>query len=108
MDGFEEFSVLLSELAEKARVCGLSDGELRLLIGSWPLSPRPSREHETQARRLYELLGLVRWLLFEDAAEWLRRPHHVFHGRSPLALMASDQRMISVLRDRLRDEVDAA
>lgn len=108
MDTLDEFGILLSELAAKAQDCRVSDEEMRALVGAWPLPSRPCRDHETRARRLFEVLGLIRWLLFDDAAEWLRTPHAAFHGRSPIWVMQTQPGMIAVLRDRLRLEIDAA
>ncbi|MEL7830283.1 MbcA/ParS/Xre antitoxin family protein [Citromicrobium bathyomarinum] len=108
MDTLGEFGILLSELAAKAQACDVSDDEMRALVGAWPLPAQPCRNHETRARRLFEVLRLARWLLFDDAAEWLRAPHPAFQGRSPIWVMRTQPGMIAALRDRLRLEIDAA
>lgn len=107
MSAEEEFRVLMGELGARADTCGLSDEDMRLLIGCWPLPTRPALLHETRARRLYELLGLARWLLVDEAAMWLRSPLRALSGRAPLDVMVRDPSMIAVIRDRLRTEVGA-
>ena len=101
-----EFEVLCDELEFRSQDCGISQDEMSVLIGAWPISASEGGEDvERAARRFYELLGLARWLFGQDASEWLRKSNTALGGVAPLTAMLTDRRSVMELRDRLRSEI---
>lgn len=108
MNRNREAEVLLLELEARAQACGLTADELKLIVGEWPMPACCSRmETEASARRLYELLGLLRWLFAHEAEIWLRTPNRGLNGSVPIYLMTHDRCAVARLRDILRQECDA-
>ena len=101
----KEVEVMTAELSAKAEACEISAIELHQLVGVWPLpADTSSQDHEGQARRLLELLSLLRAQLGDLAAQWLRSPCEPMDGQRPLAVMLDDPKRISLLRNMLRAE----
>ncbi|MBX7489765.1 hypothetical protein K3177_14750 [Qipengyuania sp. GH25] len=90
-----EFEVMLEELAVKAADCGLSEVELRQLIGRWPVRAcvRNALTEKT-ARQLHATLSLLRHGMGEDAKVWLRSPEALGIGVSPLRAMLEEPKLI--------------
>ena len=103
-----EYEVMLGELAVRAETCGIAEHELEIIVGTWPVDIAAGDVRtEKVARRLYELLGLTRWLFGEDARIWLQRPNGILDDEVPMHLLLTDPAAVVGLRDILRMEVDA-
>lgn len=103
-----EFEVMLDELAVKAADCGVSEVELRHLIGRWPVRAcLRDALTEKRARQLHSTLSLLRHGLGEDAKVWLRSPEALGIGVSPLRAMLEEPRLIGEVRRALERSADS-
>lgn len=108
---WDEAKMVAVELHGRMGECLLDAGKVESIVGlpsgSFPSNlPALDKSREETLRRLNQVCALVLGLRQDNAGRWFNMPRPDLGRLSPIEAMLDDVRLVAVIRNRLRDELD--